>query len=289
MGYYCSKIYSQKFSKMAQPGNTGCHALPHSLSLSPFLFLLNQEKGNETKVKSNCAEKLFFPTIVFLFFFLSFIVSIFLSLSLSLFSLRPTARHGSRLGWWRQTLAHMPISRLHRVQQTRTRAPWNCWNWRGSQFLIAPKCIFFLKTGQKRAFCNRPFALWLARVLAADAASVFQTIVDVHAFSGELSRPKISSNMHAICGPICTYVTQARSIHGSLGELKGAHANVPERAAVCRGAWKSAARWPSGLRLALHWAFTWPLHGLNLTHTQARHGATPIYDCWQWRARCTLN
>ena len=84
LGYYCSKIYSQKFSKMAQPGNTGCHALPHSLSLSPFLFLLNQEKGNETKVKSNCAEKLFFPTIVFLFFFLSFIVSIFLSLSLSL-------------------------------------------------------------------------------------------------------------------------------------------------------------------------------------------------------------
>ena len=71
-------------------------------------------------------------------------------------------------------------------------------------------------------------------------------------------------------GPICSYVTQARSINGALGELKGAHAHVPERAAMCRGAGKNAAHWPSGLHLALQLAFTWPLRGPSLTHTRKR-------------------
>ena len=156
----------------------------------------------------------------------------------------------------------------------------------GSQFLIAPKCIFVPKTSQKRAFCNRPCALWLAHFLAADATSDFQTIIDAHAFSSEaFSSPNFVQNAcHSRA-----YLQLRDTSAEHKGRFGGAHAHVPERAAVCRGAWKNGARWPSGLRLALQLAFTWPLHGPNLTHTQARHGAAPIYDCWQWRARCTLN
>ena len=139
---------------------------------------------------------------------------------------------------------------------------WNCWNWRGPQFLIAPKCIFAPKTGQKRAFCNRPCALWLAHFLAADATSDFQTIVDAHAFSSETFSPP-NFVQHACHSRAYLQLRDTSAEHKwRFGGTKG---RTRTCARTCRSVpWRLeecgtlAKRLTFGLTLGLHVAFAWP-------------------------------
>ena len=139
---------------------------------------------------------------------------------------------------------------------------WNGWSWRGSQFLIAPKCIFVPKTSPKRAFCNHPCALWLARFLAADATSDFQTIVDVHAFSSETFSPP-NFVQHACHSRAYLQLRDTSAEHKwRFGGTKGPARtcartcrNVPRRLEECG---TLAKRLTVGLTFGRRVAFAWP-------------------------------